>query len=156
MSKERNKKLIRIGGHLLKDRHDGVVEYNEMLSATYSGAKVINCSWSSSCSYNGYAQQVIDEVYNNGSVIVASAGNGSTCGGASNLVYPASYNHVISVTSIGAMDNHERFMGNPSTTHQHNSMAGAWFDQTGADVRRVSGRGTRAGRGRGTCCRARR
>jgi subtilisin family serine protease len=98
------------------------MSYNEMLSATYSGAKVINCSWASSCSYNGYAQQVIDEVYNNGSVIVASAGNGSTCGGASNLVYPASYNHVISVTSIGAMDNHERFMGNPSTTHQHNSM----------------------------------
>ena len=30
MSKERNKKLIRIGGHLLKERHDRVVEYNEM------------------------------------------------------------------------------------------------------------------------------
>jgi len=98
------------------------MSYNEMLNATYSGAKVINCSWASSCSYNGYAQQVIDEVYNNGSVIVASAGNGSTCGGASNLVYPASYNHVISVTSIGVMDNHERFIGNQSTTHQHNSM----------------------------------
>jgi thymidylate synthase len=30
MSKERNKKLIRIGGHLLKERHDSIVEYNEM------------------------------------------------------------------------------------------------------------------------------
>ena len=108
------------------------MSYNEMLSATYSGSKVINCSWASSCSYNGYAQQVIDEVYNNGSVIVASAGNGSTCGGASNLVYPASYNHVISVTSIGVMDNHERFMGNPSTTHQHNSMVD--ICATGYDV----------------------
>jgi len=98
------------------------MNYNELLNATYSGAKVINCSWASSCSFNGYAQQVIDEVYMNGSVVVASAGNGSTCGGASNLVYPASYNHVISVTSVGVMDNHERFMGNPSSTHQHNSM----------------------------------
>jgi len=98
------------------------MSYNEMLEATYSGAKVINCSWASGCFFNGYAQQVIDEVYNNGSVIVASAGNGSTCGGSSNLVYPASYEHVISVTSIGVSDNHERIIGNPSTTHQHNSM----------------------------------
>ena len=30
MSKERNKKLIRIGGHLLKERHDIIKEYNEM------------------------------------------------------------------------------------------------------------------------------
>jgi hypothetical protein len=99
-----------------------VMSYNEILNATYSGAKVINCSWASSCTFNGYAQQVIDEAYINGSIIVASAGNGSTCGGSSNLVYPASYNHVISVTSVGPMDNHERYMGNPSTTHQHNSM----------------------------------
>lgn len=98
------------------------MNYNELLSATYSGAKVINCSWASGCYYNSYAQQVIDEVYNNGSVIVASAGNGSTCNGASNLVYPASYNHVISVTSVGPMNNHERYMGDANSTHQHNSM----------------------------------
>lgn len=98
------------------------MDYNQLLEATYSGAKVINCSWASSCYFNSYAQQIIDEVYNNGSVVVASAGNGSTCSGASNLVFPASYNHVISVTSIGSMDNHERFPGNPSSTHQHNSM----------------------------------
>jgi hypothetical protein len=96
--------------------------YNEMLNATYSGAKVINASWMSSCSFNSYAQSVVDEVYNNGSIIVASAGNGSTCGGSSNLVYPASYNHVISVTSVGLLDNHERIIGDPNSTHQHNSM----------------------------------
>lgn len=96
--------------------------YNEMLNATYSGAKVINASWMSSCAFNSYAQSVIDEVYNNGSVIVASAGNGSTCGSSSNLVYPASYNHVISVTSIGMLDNHERVIGDANSTHQHNSM----------------------------------
>jgi len=98
------------------------MSYNEMLEATYSGAKVINASWASSCFFNSYAQMVIDEVYNNGTVIVASAGNGSTCGGSSNLVYPASYDHVISVSSVGVMNNHERFMGDPNTAHQHNSM----------------------------------
>lgn len=98
------------------------MNYNELLEATYSGAKVINASWASGCYFSTYGQDVINEVYNNGSVVVASAGNGTTCNGASNLVYPASYDHVISVTSVGPMDNHERFIGNPSITHQHNSM----------------------------------
>jgi len=30
MSKERNKKLVRLGGHLIKERHDIIKEYNEM------------------------------------------------------------------------------------------------------------------------------
>jgi len=98
------------------------MSYNEMLEATYSGAKVINASWASSCYFNSYAQMVIDEVYSNGTVIVASAGNGSTCGGSSNLVFPASYDHVISVSSVGFSNNHERFMGDANSTHQHNSM----------------------------------
>lgn len=97
------------------------MDYNELLEATYSGAKVINASWASGCYFNYYAQEVINEVYNNGSIIIAAAGNGSTCGGPSNEVYPASYEHVISVTSVGPNDNHERMIGNPSTTHQHNS-----------------------------------
>lgn len=96
--------------------------YNEILSASYSGAKVINCSWSSGCYFNPYAQDIINEVYDNGSIVIASAGNGSTCGGSSNLVYPASYDHVISVTSIGLNKNHERIIGDPNSTHQHNSM----------------------------------
>ena len=98
------------------------MSYNEMLEATYSGAKVINASWTSSCTFNTYGQMVIDEVYSNGTVIIASAGNGSTCGGSTNLVFPASYDHVISVTSIGSMNNHERIVGDANTTHQHNSM----------------------------------
>jgi len=97
------------------------MNYNQVLEASYSGARVINMSWSSGCVYNGYAQQVIDEVYANGSILVASAGNGTTCGGASNLVYPAAYNHVIAVSSVGPVDNHERYIGNPSSTHQHNA-----------------------------------
>ena len=47
-------------------------------------------------------QDIINEAYANGSFIIAAAGNGSTCGGADQLVYPASLDHVFSVTSIGA------------------------------------------------------
>ena len=97
------------------------MNYNDMLVATYAGAKVINLSWTSGCNFNTYAQQAIDEVYNNGTFLVASAGNGTTCGGANNLVYPASYNHVFSVTSIGSQDNIERTIGNPNTRHQTNA-----------------------------------
>jgi subtilisin family serine protease len=95
--------------------------YNEVLAASYSGAHIVNMSWAAGCAYNVYAQQAIDEAHANGTVLVASAGNGSTCGGANNLVYPAAYNHVIAVSSVGPNDNHERIIGNSSTTHQHNA-----------------------------------
>lgn len=97
------------------------MNYNDMLIASYNGAKVINLSWASGCSFNTYAQQAIDEVYNNGTFIVASAGNGTTCGGPNSLVYPAAYNHVFAVTSVGSQDNIEKTIGNPNTRHQTNS-----------------------------------
>jgi hypothetical protein len=65
-------------------------------------------------------QDVIEEAAANGSFIVASAGNGNTCGLPDALVYPASYNHVFSVTSVGPSDNHEQWIGDPSSTHNHN------------------------------------
>jgi len=98
------------------------MNYNDVLMASYAGARVINLSWASGCSFNPYVQAAIDEVYNNGTFIVAAAGNGTTCGGADNLVYPAAYNHVFSVTSIGSQDNIERTIGNASTRHQTNSL----------------------------------
>jgi hypothetical protein len=97
------------------------MSYNQVLEATYAGARVINMSWVASCTFSTYGQQVITEAWANGSVLVAAAGNGSTCGGAANLVYPAAFDHVIAVSSVGPYDNHERTMGNPSTTHQHNA-----------------------------------
>lgn len=97
------------------------VGYNQLLQLTYDGAKVINASWGSGCSYNSYCQAIINEVHNFGTIIVASAGNGGTCGGPTALVYPAAYDNVIAVSSVGPKDNHERTVGNPSTTHQHNS-----------------------------------
>jgi hypothetical protein len=96
------------------------MNYNEILNASYAGAAVINLSWSSGCEFNSYQQDVIDEVYENGSFIVAAAGNGSTCGAAENLVYPAAYEGVFSVTSIGHAFNHERLIGDANSTHQHN------------------------------------
>ena len=96
------------------------MNYNDMLNASYNGAKVINLSWASGCNYNIYAQQAIDEIYNNGTFIVAAAGNGTTCGNPDALVYPAAYNHVFAVTSVGNQDNIERTIGNPSTRHQTN------------------------------------
>ena len=98
------------------------MSYNELLNATYSGAKIVNASWVSGCSFSSYGQQVVDEVFNNGTLIVASAGNGTTCNGAANMAYPASFENVLSVTSIGANDNHERAIGNSASTHQHNAM----------------------------------
>jgi len=94
------------------------MNYNDMLKASYNGYKVINLSWTSGCTYNYYAQLAIDEVWNNGTFIVASAGNGSTCGGADNLVYPSAYNHVFSVTRVGSNDSH---ISQNGSTHQHNS-----------------------------------
>lgn len=97
------------------------MNYNSVLEASYAGYKVINMSWASGCQFNSYVQDVINTVYENGSFLVAAAGNGSTCGGAENLVYPASYDHVFSVTSIGPEDNHEKIIGNSASTHQHNA-----------------------------------
>jgi subtilisin family serine protease len=76
-------------------------------------------------------QDVIEEASANGSFIVASAGNGNTCGLPDALVYPASYNHVFSVTSVGATDNHEQWAGDPTSTHNHNDsvdLAAPGFD----------------------------
>lgn len=96
------------------------MSYNEMLAATYAGVRIINVSWASGCMYNSYYQSVIDEVYNNGTVIVAAAGNGPTCGGPDMLVYPAAFDHVISVTSIDENDHHQPVPNDPTSTHQHN------------------------------------
>ena len=97
------------------------MNYNEVLAASYAGARVINISWASSCNFNPYVQNALTEVYNNGTFIVAAAGNGGNCGGPDNLVYPAAYEHVFAVTSVGSQDNIEKVIGDPTTRHQTNS-----------------------------------
>ncbi|MFM7596529.1 MAG: S8 family peptidase, partial [Flavobacteriales bacterium] len=96
------------------------MNFNEILSASYAGADVINISWTSGCFFSQIEQDVMDEVAENGSFVVSSAGNGNTCGLPDALVYPASYEHVFSVTSVGPTDNHEQWIGDPSSTHNHN------------------------------------
>ncbi|NBV67224.1 MAG: T9SS C-terminal target domain-containing protein [Flavobacteriia bacterium] len=93
---------------------------NEVLQASYDGAHIINISWTTGCFYNQIEQDVMDEVAANGSFIIASAGNGNTCGDPNAKVYPASYNHVFSVTSVGSQNNHEYIIGDSTSTHQHN------------------------------------
>jgi hypothetical protein len=98
------------------------MNYDRILEMSYSGVPVINMSWASGCYNSPYVQGIVDEVYNNGTILVAAAGNGSaTCGDPTSLVYPAAHEYVIAVSSVGPQDNHERTIGDPSTTHQHNS-----------------------------------
>ncbi|MFM7565227.1 MAG: S8 family peptidase, partial [Flavobacteriales bacterium] len=96
------------------------MNFNEILSASYAGADVINISWTSGCFFSQIEQDVMTEVAQNGSFVVAAAGNGNTCGLPDAHVYPASYEHVFSVTSVGPSDNHEQWIGDPSSTHNHN------------------------------------
>jgi subtilisin family serine protease len=75
-----------------------------------AGAKVVNCSWVGS-KYYETAQLAINEMFENGTIIVAGAGNRSwkqTHG--EKIYYPASYDHVISVSSV--MYKHERVADN--------------------------------------------
>ena len=97
------------------------MSFNEILAASYAGIDIINLSWTSGCFYNQYSQDVINEAYNNGSFIIAAAGNGTTCGSPDQLVYPSALANVFSVTSIGFNDSHEAIAGDPMSTHQHNS-----------------------------------
>lgn len=78
------------------------VSYPNLLELSYAGAKIINTSWSIS-SYSVIAELIIDEIHENGTVLVASTGNESS-GNPESPRYPASYDHVISVTVLYAQD----------------------------------------------------
>lgn len=95
------------------------MNYNEVLQAAYDGYKVINMSWTSGCNYSQYLDDALHEVYGLGTFLVASAGNGSTCGGPTELVYPSAYDVVFSVSSVDHNDSHDN--PNGGTPHQYNS-----------------------------------
>ena len=95
------------------------MNYNEVLQAAYDGYKVINMSWASGCNYNTYVDDALHEVYGLGVFLVASAGNGTTCGGPSELVYPAAYDVVFAVSSVDHNDSHDN--PNGGLPHQYNS-----------------------------------
>lgn len=93
--------------------------YN-LLALSNNGARVVNASWYEGCnddgSFNGstsYSQLLINEIHENGTVIVVAAGNGvetgwgpgvTPCADPEKFFFPASYNHVISVSGVGSQD----------------------------------------------------
>ncbi len=95
------------------------MNYNDVLAAAQAGYKVMNMSWTSGCDHNQYVEDALHEAYGLGMFLIASAGNGSTCGGPTELVYPAAYDIVFAVSSVDANDSHDN--PNGSSTHQHNS-----------------------------------
>ncbi len=142
----------------------------KMYEAAQNGAKVINCSFGSPA-FSQFTQDIIDNINDLGTSIVAGAGNGicwerkfcqcqpelscddscicgpcdlnsfgdqqESLGSGLCLIYPASYNHVISVTSVGHLfevgythpdygqinwqDIIENHIGDPKTSHNKNS-----------------------------------
>lgn len=80
--------------------------FNNLLQLALNGARVINMSWRSYLPFDAplnsnYYQWIIDEIYDMGVVLVAAAGNESfTNSQTDQYPYPASFNHVISVSSV--------------------------------------------------------
>ena len=85
---------------------DGPLNINRIKEISLiSGVKIINCSWIESCSFDIDASEAYQEILDSGVLVVAGAGNGTqgnSCGVDSHgYAYPASYDAVISVTSVG-------------------------------------------------------
>ncbi len=74
----------------------GPSNYDDLLEISYNGARIINCSWRWSTPTETQ-QLVINEIYENGTIVVAAAGNTASLP----KQYPASYEHVISVGGVG-------------------------------------------------------
>lgn len=92
---------------------------NNLLQLALNGVKVINMSWgSANVNPNSYAssQWIMDEIHDMGVVLVASAGNANSFDYPNFLLYgfPASLNHVISVTSV----NHKNKNVGDEVTHE--------------------------------------
>jgi len=73
--------------------------FDQLLELSEAGARVINCSWVGN-KYFPEAQKAVNTMFENGTIIVAGAGNESWAETKGNLIYyPASYDKVISVSS---------------------------------------------------------
>jgi subtilisin family serine protease len=84
----------------------GNVDY--VLQAANDGCKVVNCSWGHG-GYSAYEESILNIVYGMGVTVVAGAGNTNTTA----YFYPASYDHVISVTSVGSEMEVGTYVSNP-------------------------------------------
>jgi PKD repeat protein len=78
--------------------------YEGIAWAANNGAHVINMSWGGG-GYSTYGQNVINNAWNQGAILVAAAGND----GNQSVFYPAGYNNVISVASTNSNDTKSSF-----------------------------------------------
>lgn len=75
--------------------------YSDLSALAQAGARVINASWVGEYR-SDESQKVIDKLFENGAIIVAAAGNKNwiQVDKGKKLYYPASHNHVISVSTV--------------------------------------------------------
>jgi subtilisin family serine protease len=107
---------------------------NNWIDAANRGARVISCSYIS-CSFSDATNNIINTLTNMGVIFVAGAGNGiypmshpetpganrASCGlNGNGYGYPASYQNVISVTSIGQDNRHWDDTDGSGSRHTHN------------------------------------
>ncbi|TKJ37620.1 hypothetical protein CEE37_14005 [candidate division LCP-89 bacterium B3_LCP] len=76
----------------------------------YNGSDIVSCSWGGSY-YSGYEQSVINGLWGNGVIVVASAGNENSQG----AHYPSFYNNVVSVAATDQYDQKAYFSNYSST-----------------------------------------
>ncbi len=86
--------------------------YEGIIWAADNGADVINMSWGGG-GQSTYGQNVCDYAWNQGSILIAAAGND----GVNSVFYPAGYNNVVSVASTTTGDAKSSF-----------SNYGSWID----------------------------
>lgn len=78
--------------------------YNGVYYAALNGAHVINCSWGGT-GYSATAQNIVDWAWNQGSIVVAAAGNDDLdMDLPGNAHYPSNYNNVVCVASSNSSD----------------------------------------------------
>lgn len=73
--------------------------FEAMLYAVANGASVINCSWGAN-SFSSFENEVVNFATAQGVVVIASAGNNGGTNAETDLIYPASYQNVLSVGSV--------------------------------------------------------
>jgi serine protease len=76
--------------------------YDGIYYAAVSGADIINCSWGGT-GYSTTGQNIVNFAWNNGSIVVAAAGNDNV-NNDNTPHYPSNYNNVISVASSTTND----------------------------------------------------
>lgn len=86
--------------------------YDGIIYAAVNGAHIISCSWGGT-GYSSYGQNVVNYATNQGSIVVAAAGNSNT----NTLHYPGAYTNVLCVGATNGADQKASF-----------SNYGSWVD----------------------------